>query len=376
MKFQLNAKDPRSSARAGVLTTAHGNIETPIFMPVGTAGSVKAVHQRELETDVKAQIILGNTYHLFLRPGIDVLKKAGGLHKFNGWNKPILTDSGGYQVYSLSENRKITAGGVAFKSHIDGSSHVFTPESVIDIQRSIGADIIMAFDECTPYPCQYEYARTSMDLTHQWLVRCVNRMNETSPAYGYEQALFPIVQGSTYTDLREKSAEFIASQDQPGNAIGGLSVGEPHEDMYAMTSLVCNILPTDKPRYLMGVGTPENILECISLGVDMFDCVMPTRNARNGMLFTSNGIINIRNEKWKDDLSPIDEPLGGYASTFYSKAYLRHLIINKEILGAQIATLQNLTFYLWLVKEARRHILEGTFANWKNEMVRKVAQRL
>ncbi len=376
MKFELIAKDSRSSARAGLLSTAHGDIETPIFMPVGTAGSVKAVHQRELESDIKAQIILGNTYHLYLRPGVNLIEKAGGLHRFNGWKRPILTDSGGYQVYSLSENRKITAGGVAFKSHIDGSSHVFSPESVIDIQRSIGADIIMAFDECTPYPCAYDYASASMDLTHQWLTRCVQRMNETSPLYGYEQTLFPIVQGSTFTDLRERSAEFIAAQDQPGNAIGGLSVGEPHEDMYAMTSLVCNILPADKPRYLMGVGTPENILECIALGIDMFDCVMPTRNARNGMLFTSSGIINIRNEKWKDDLSPIDDALGGYASTFYSKAYLRHLIINKEILGAQIATLQNLTFYLWLVREARMRIQDGTFAHWKNEMVKKVTQRL
>jgi tRNA-guanine transglycosylase, queuosine-34-forming len=376
MKFQLIAKDARSSARAGILSTAHGDIETPIFMPVGTAGSVKAVHQRELETDVKAQIILGNTYHLYLRPGVPLLEKAGGLHKFNGWNKPILTDSGGYQVYSLSENRKISEGGVAFKSHIDGSSHVFTPESVMDIQRAIGADIVMAFDECTPYPCEYEYARSSMELTHQWLKRCITRMNETIPAYGYEQALFPIVQGSTYKDLREKSAEFIAAQNQPGNAIGGLSVGEPHEDMYAMTSLVCGILPAEKPRYLMGVGTPENILECIALGIDMFDCVMPTRNARNGMLFTSMGIINIRNEKWKDDLSPIDEALGGYASTFYSKAYLRHLIINKEILGAQIATLQNLTFYLWLVKEARKHIQADTFVDWKEKMVKTISQRL
>jgi queuine tRNA-ribosyltransferase len=363
MKFQLIARDRQSSARAGILTTPHGDIETPIFMPVGTAGSVKAVHQRELETDVKAQIILGNTYHLYLRPGISLLEKAGGLHRFNGWTKPILTDSGGYQVYSLAENRKISSGGVAFKSHIDGSPHAFTPESVIDIQRSIGADVIMAFDECTPYPCEYSYARTSMDLTHQWLNRCITRMGETSPKYGYEQALFPIVQGSTYTDLRQRSAEYIAAQDQPGNAIGGLSVGEPAEEMYAMTDLVCNLLPSDKPRYLMGVGTPENILECIALGVDMFDCVMPTRNARNGMLFTTRGIINIRNEKWKDDLSPIDEDLGGYASTFYTKAYLRHLIINKEILGAQIATLQNLTFYLWLVGEARRQIREGTFAN-------------
>lgn len=376
MKFQLLARDPQSSARAGILTTPHGDIETPIFMPVGTAGSVKAVHQRELETDVKAQIILGNTYHLYLRPGIPLLEKAGGLHKFNGWERPILTDSGGYQVYSLAENRKISTGGVAFKSHIDGSSHAFTPESVMDIQRSIGADIVMAFDECTPYPCEYEYARTSMELTHQWLTRCVNHMGETAPRYGYEQALFPIIQGSTFRDLRERSAEFIAAQDQPGNAIGGLSVGEPAEEMYAMTELVCNLLPPEKPRYLMGVGTPENILECIALGVDMFDCVMPTRNARNGMLFTSRGIINIRNEKWKDDLSPIDEDLGGYASTFHTKAYLRHLIINKEILGAQIATLQNLTFYLWLVGEARKQIREGTFGTWKNKMVKIVSQRL
>jgi queuine tRNA-ribosyltransferase len=376
MKFNVIAQDVQSSARAGILSTAHGEIETPIFMPVGTAGSVKAVHQRELETDVMAQIILGNTYHLYLRPGIVLLEKAGGLHQFNGWKKPILTDSGGYQVYSLAESRKITDAGVTFRSHIDGSSHIFTPESIIDIQRSIGADIIMAFDECTPYPCEYDYARTSLGITHQWLMRCVDRMKNTAPLYGYEQALFPIVQGSTFKDLREKSAEFIAAQDQPGNAIGGLSVGEPHEDMYAMTRLVCGILPTDKPRYLMGVGTPENILECIALGIDMFDCVMPTRNARNGMLFTTLGIINIRNEKWKDDLSPIDGALGGYASTFYTKAYLRHLIISKEILGAQIATLQNLTFYLWLVREARKKIREGTFADWKNKMVKVISQRL
>jgi queuine tRNA-ribosyltransferase len=376
MKFQLTSKDPKSSARAGILHTDHGVIETPIFMPVGTAGSVKAVHQRELEQDIKAQIILGNTYHLYLRPGIELLEKAGGLHKFNGWNHPILTDSGGYQVYSLSANRKIKEEGVTFKSHIDGSRHHFTPENVMDIQRSIGADIIMAFDECTPYPCEYKYAFNSMTLTHQWLKRCVERINSTEPKYGYEQALFPIVQGSVYKDLREKSAEFIASQNQQGNAIGGLSVGEPHEDMYAMTSLVCGILPADKPRYLMGVGTPENILECIALGIDMFDCVMPTRNARNGMLFTSEGIINIRNEKWKDDLSPIDAALGGYSSTFYSKAYLRHLVINKEILGAQIASIHNLTFYLWLVKESRRRIIDGTFSLWKNEMVKKVSSRL
>ncbi len=376
MKFKLFAKDPQSKARAGVLSTDHGEIPTPIFMPVGTAASVKAVHQRELEQDIDAKIILGNTYHLYLRPGLDLLTKAGGLHRFMGWNRPILTDSGGYQVYSLSDNRKIKPEGVTFKSHIDGSRHFFSPEGVIDIQRQIGADIIMAFDECTPYPCEYTYARKSMKITHDWLARCVDRMNNTKPAYGYEQALFPIVQGSTFPDLRKESAEFIAVQDQPGNAIGGLSVGEPAEDMYAMTDLVCTILPENKPRYLMGVGTPENILESIALGIDMFDCVMPTRNARNGMLFTSQGIINIRNEKWKDDLSPIDPALGGYASTFYSKAYLRHLIISKEILGAQIATLHNLTFYLWLVREARKKIEEGTFAPWKNQMVKIVSARL
>lgn len=376
MNFTLSKTDSESSARVGVLHTAHGDVETPIFMPVGTAGSVKAVHQRELENDVQAQIILGNTYHLYLRPGIDLMQKAGGLHKFNGWQKPILTDSGGYQVYSLGHNRKIKEEGVVFKSHIDGSKHTFTPESVMDIQRSIGADIIMAFDECTPYPCEYKYAHDSMKMTHRWLKRCVDRVNTTEPLYGYDQALFPIVQGSTYPDLREQSATFIAEQNQWGNAIGGLSVGEPYEDMYAMTNLVCGILPKDKPRYLMGVGTPENILECIALGIDMFDCVMPTRNARNGMLFTTQGIINIRNEKWKDDLSAIDSELGGYVSTFHSKAYLRHLIINKEILGAQIASIHNLTFYLWLVKEARKRIIEGGFVAWKNEIVKKVSQRL
>lgn len=345
-------------------------------MPVGTAGTVKAVHQRELEHDIQAQIILGNTYHLYLRPGTGLLEKAGGLHKFNGWSKPILTDSGGYQVYSLSENRKINDEGVTFKSHIDGSKHLFTPENVMDIQRKIGANIIMALDECTPYPCEYDYAKKSLVITHQWLKRCINRIDSTQPLYGHTQALFPIVQGSVYKDLRIQSAEFIAAQNQQGNAIGGLSVGEPHELMYEMTDVVCNILPTEKPRYLMGVGTPENILECIALGVDMFDCVMPTRNARNGMLFTTQGIVNIRNEKWKDDLSPIDAELGGYASTFYSKAYLRHLIINKEILGAQIASVHNLTFYLWLVKEARKQILNNTFAEWKNLMVKKVSARL
>jgi queuine tRNA-ribosyltransferase len=376
VKFTLSATDSKSKARAGIVSTAHGDIETPIFMPVGTAGTVKAVHQRELEQDIQAQIILGNTYHLYLRPGTGLLEKAGGLHKFNGWNKPILTDSGGYQVYSLSDNRKINDEGVTFKSHIDGSKHLFTPENVMDIQRSIGADIIMALDECTPYPCEYDYAKKSLVITHQWLQRCVKQINNTQPRYGYDQALFPIVQGSVYKDLRIQSAEFIAAQNQQGNAIGGLSVGEPHELMYEMTDVVCNILPSDKPRYLMGVGTPENILECIALGIDMFDCVMPTRNARNGMLFTTQGIVNIRNEKWKEDISPIDAELGGYASSFYSKAYLRHLIINKEILGAQIASIHNLTFYLWLVKEARKQILNNTFAEWKNVMAKKVSARL
>ncbi|HQQ97328.1 MAG TPA: tRNA guanosine(34) transglycosylase Tgt [Cyclobacteriaceae bacterium] len=375
MKFEIQHIDLQSKARAGVLTTDHGDIPTPIFMPVGTAGSVKAVHQRELEQDINARIILGNTYHLYLRPGLELLEKAGGLHKFNGWRRPILTDSGGYQVYSLSESRKIKPEGVTFQSHVDGSRHFFSPERVMDIQRSIGADIIMAFDECTPYPCEYGYAKKSLSITHDWLKRCIQHFHSTPPRYGYEQVLFPIVQGSVYPDLRKQSAEFIAAQDQPGNAIGGLSVGEPHEDMYAMTELVCGILPTNKPRYLMGVGTPENILESIALGVDMFDCVMPTRNARNGMLFTTEGIINIRNEKWKDDLSPIDETLGGYVSTAYSKAYLRHLIISKEILGAQIASIHNLTFYLWLVAQARQKIQEGQFATWKNKMVKTVSAR-
>lgn len=376
MEFTVTAADPNSAARTGVIKTPHGEIHTPIFMPVGTAGSVKAVHQRELENDIGAEIILGNTYHLYLRPGTDLLEKAGGLHAFTGWRQPILTDSGGYQVYSLSDSRKIHDEGVTFKSHIDGSKHFFSPEKVMDIQRSIGADIVMAFDECTPYPCEYKYAKKSMALTHNWLTRCVNRMNETTPRYGYDQFLFPIVQGSTFPDLRKESASFIAEQNQAGNAIGGLSVGEPHEEMYAMTDLVCGILPKDKPRYLMGVGTPENILECIALGIDMFDCVMPTRNARNGMLFTTQGIINIRNEKWKDDLSPIDIDLSGYTSSFYSKAYLRHLIINKEILGSQIASIHNLTFYLWLVKEAGRQIKAGTFSNWKNKMAGIVSTRL
>ncbi|WP_420387123.1 tRNA guanosine(34) transglycosylase Tgt [Roseivirga sp.] len=376
MDFKLVAEDKGSKARAGVVSTAHGDIQTPIFMPVGTAGTVKAVHQRELHDDVQAQIILGNTYHLYLRPGLDIIEAAGGLHQFNGWKKPILTDSGGYQVYSLSGTRKIKEEGVTFKSHIDGSKHIFTPENVMDIQRTIGADIIMAFDECTPYPCEYGYARESMEMTHRWLKRCCDRFDETEGKYGYDQTLFPIVQGSTYKDLRIKSAETIASFGREGNAIGGLSVGEPHEMMYEQTEVVCDILPHDKPRYLMGVGTPENILECIALGVDMFDCVMPTRNARNGMLFTSEGIINIRNEKWKDDFSPIDPNLGGYVDTFYTKAYLRHLVISKEILAAQIASIHNLSFYLWLVKEAREQIQKGTFVDWKNQMVKKVTTRL
>lgn len=376
MQFTLVKTDTSSSARAGVIKTDHGEIHTPIFMPVGTAGSVKAVHQRELENDIGAEIILGNTYHLYLRPGIELLEKTKGIHGLNGWNKPVLTDSGGYQVYSLGENRKITEEGVLFKSHIDGSKHTFTPENVMDIQRSIGADIVMAFDECTPYPCEYDYAKSSMEMTHRWLKRCINQIESTSPKYDHSQALFPIVQGSVYKDLRIQSAEFIATQGQPGNAIGGLSVGEPHEIMYEMTDVICGILPEDRPRYLMGVGTPENILECIALGIDMFDCVMPTRNARNGMLFTSEGIINIRNEKWKDDISPLDISLGGYVSSFYSKAYLRHLVISKEILGAQIASIHNLTFYLWLVKEARRRIIDKTFSLWKENMVNKVKQRL
>ena len=376
MKFNLVKSDKQSKARAGEVITDHGVIETPIFMPVGTAGSVKAVHQRELEHDIQAQIILGNTYHLYLRPGLDVIEAAGGLHKFNGWSKPILTDSGGYQVYSLSGTRKIKEDGVTFKSHIDGSKHVFTPEGVMDIQRTIGADIIMAFDECTPYPCDYGYARASMDMTHRWLKRCCDRFDATESKYGYSQTLFPIVQGSSYKDLRIKSAETIASFNREGNAIGGLSVGEPHEIMYEQTEIVCDILPKDKPRYLMGVGTPENLLECIALGVDMFDCVMPTRNARNGMLFTSEGIMNMRNEKWKNDHSPIDPNLGGYSSTFYTKAYLRHLVVSKEILAAQIASIHNLTFYLWLVKEARKQIIAGTFVDWKDRMVKKVTQRL
>ncbi|MGJ1212519.1 tRNA guanosine(34) transglycosylase Tgt [Sphingobacterium multivorum] len=376
MKFTLQAQDKLSKARAGVVETAHGPIQTPIFMPVGTAGTVKAIHQHELKNDIEAQIILGNTYHLYLRPGLNVLNKAGGLHKFNGWDRPILTDSGGYQVYSLTEVRKIKEEGVTFRSHIDGSKHLFTPENVMDTQRIIGADIIMAFDECTPYPCDYGYARRSLDMTHRWLKRCVDRFDSTDPLYGYDQTLFPIVQGSVYKDLRIKSAETIASFNREGNAIGGLSVGEPAEEMYTMTEVVCDILPHDKPRYLMGVGTPVNILENIALGVDMFDCVMPTRNARNGMLFTQNGIINIKNEKWKDDFSPIEAESDLQADQFYSKAYLRHLIKSQEILGAQIASLHNLHFYLWLVNQARERIIDGTFYDWKNKMVKILDQRL
>jgi len=376
MKYELQKTDSGSKARAGKLTTDHGEILTPIFMPVGTAGTVKAVHQRELKDDIQAQIILGNTYHLYLRPGLDILKGAGGLHKFNGWDKPILTDSGGYQVFSLKDIRKISEEGVKFQSHIDGSRHLFTPENVMDIQRVIGADIIMAFDECAPYPCDYSYAKKSMEMTHRWLKRCCDRFDATEGLYGYTQSLFPIVQGSVYKDLRIQSAEFIAEQNREGNAIGGLAVGEPAEKMYETIDYVNDILPQDKPRYLMGVGTPENILESIALGIDMFDCVMPTRNARNGMLFTTQGIINIRNEKWKDDYSPIDETLGGYTSTFYSKAYLRHLVKCDEILAAQIASVHNLTFYLWLVGQAREHILAGDFAEWKKIMVKKVMERL
>lgn len=376
MQFTLDKTDPTSNARAGTITTDHGKIQTPIFMPVGTAGTVKAVHQRELEEDIKAEIILGNTYHLYLRPGLDVIEAAGGLHKFNGWEKPILTDSGGYQVYSLAERRKIEEAGVKFSSHVDGSKHFFSPEKVMDIQRTIGADIIMAFDECTPYPCEYDYAKRSMHMTHRWLQRCCDRFDQTEGKYGYSQTLFPIVQGSVYKDLRKESAEAIASQNREGNAIGGLSVGEPAEMMYEMTDLVCGILPKDKPRYLMGVGTPANILENIALGIDLFDCVMPTRNARNGMLFTKNGILNMRNEKWRSDFSMIDPDGESFVDQAYSKAYLRHLIVSKEILGAQIASLHNLAFYLWLVKEARKQIMEGGFTEWKNKMVKQVQQRL
>ena len=376
MKFDLLKTDAQSQARAGLITTDHGVIETPIFMPVGTVASVKGVHQRELKNDINPDIILGNTYHLYLRPKLDVLEKAGGLHKFMNWDRNILTDSGGYQVYSLSGRRKIKEEGVKFKSHLDGSYHFFSPENVMETQRTIGADIIMAFDECTPYPCDYKYAQRSMHMTHRWLDRCINHLDTLPFKYDYSQAFFPIVQGSTYKDLRQQSAEFIASRNQVGNAIGGLSVGEPAEEMYAMTEVVTAILPKDKPRYLMGVGTPANILENIALGIDMFDCVMPTRNARNGMLFTSEGFINIKNKKWEEDFSSIDAMAHTYVDTDYSKAYLRHLFIANEFLGKQIATIHNLGFYMWLVREARRQILAGTFREWKEIMVKKVITRL
>lgn len=376
MKFELQKTDIKTNARAGLIMTDHGVIETPIFMPVGTLGSVKAVHQHELADDIKAQIILGNTYHLYLRPGIDVIEKAGGLHKFNGWTRPMLTDSGGFQVFSLSNTRKLTEEGAIFRSHIDGSKHIFTPERVMDIERTIGADIMMAFDECPPGDSDYNYAKKSLALTHRWLDRCITRFNETEPKYGYSQSLFPIVQGCIYPDLRKQSAEFVASKNADGNAIGGLAVGEPVDKMYEMIELVNEILPKDKPRYLMGVGTPINILEGIERGVDMFDCVMPTRNGRNGMIFTSEGIINMRNEKWKNDFSPLDPNGTSYVDTFYSKAYVRHLIVSKELLGMQILSIHNLAFYLWLVKEARNHIFAGDFSLWKSKMVEKLARRL
>ena len=376
LTFDLQHTDTLTKARTGKITTDHGEIETPIFMPVGTVGSVKTVSQQQLVTDVKAQIILGNTYHLYLRPGLEVLEAAGGLHRFNGWHKPVLTDSGGYQVFSLANNRKINEEGVIFQSHIDGSKHLFTPEKVMDIQRVIGGDIIMAFDECPPYPSEYAYAKKSMELTHRWLQRCSNRFNETPDKYGYTQNLFPIIQGSTYKDLRTASAEMITSMNATGNAIGGLSVGEPTEMMYDYTEHCCDILPANKPRYLMGVGTPWNILECIALGVDMFDCVMPTRNGRNAMLFTSKGVINIDNKKWEKDFSPIDEGLDNLFSNYYSKAYLRHLFKAKEMLGYTIASVHNLAFYLWLVTEARKHIVAGDFKSWKNIMVPILQQRL
>ena len=376
MNFDILKTDELTKARAGKITTAHGVIETPIFMPVGTVGSVKGVHQRELKEDINADIILGNTYHLYLRPQMPILEKAGGLHKFINWDRNILTDSGGYQVYSLAANRKIKEEGVKFKSHIDGSYHFFSPENVMEIERSIGADIMMAFDECTPYPCEYGYAKRSMHLTHRWLDRCIAHLEKVPPKYGYEQSLFPIVQGSVYKDLRIQSAEYIASKGADGNAIGGLSVGEPVEQMYEMTELVCDILPKDKPRYLMGVGTPINILENIALGVDMMDCVMPTRNARNGMLFTSKGIINIKNKKWEDDFSPLDPDGHTYVDTYYTKAYLRHLFAANEFLGKQIASIHHLGFYLWLVREARRQIIAGTFSQWKTKMVNDMSNRL
>ena len=376
MTFDLQYTDHLTNARAGVITTDHGNIETPVFMPVGTLGSVKGVHQWELKEDIKAQIILGNTYHLYLRPGMHILEKAGGLHKFNGFDRPMLTDSGGFQVFSLTGIRKLREEGCEFRSHINGSKHIFTPEKVMDIERTIGADIIMAFDECPPGTSDYEYAKNSMGLTHRWLDRCISRFNETEPKYGYSQSLFPIVQGCTFKDLRRQSAEFIASKNADGNAIGGLAVGEPAEVMYEMIEVVNEILPKDKPRYLMGVGTPVNILEGIERGVDMFDCVMPTRNGRNAMLFTANGIMNMRNKKWEDDFSPID-PLGtSYVDTAYSKAYLHHLFKAQELLAMQIASVHNLSFYLWLTREARQHIINGDFVKWKTEMVKRVSTRL
>jgi len=376
MQFELLKTDNKTSARAGEITTGHGKIQTPVFMPVGTAGTVKGVHIRDVKEDVKAQIILGNTYHLYLRPGTKIIEQAGGLHRFTGWDGPILTDSGGYQVYSLSGTRKLNEKGVMFRSHIDGSKHQFTPENVIDTQRSLGSDIMMAFDECTPYPCDYEYAKNSLEITHKWLARCVKRVGETDPKYGYEQSLFPIVQGSVFRDLRIKSAETIASYGADGNAIGGLSVGEPHEMMYEITGLLCGILPEDKPRYLMGVGTPENILESIALGVDMFDCVMPTRNGRNGMLFTRNGILNMKNKKWESDFSPVDEKGTSFVDHQYSRAYLRHLFAAHELLAGMIASQHNIAFYLWLVREARNHILAGDFSEWKALMIPKIKQRL
>lgn len=376
MKFEILEKEPKTKARAGEITTDHGKIQTPIFMPVGTVGSVKGVNQRDLIDDVKAQIILGNTYHLYLRPGMDTMQKAGGLHKFMNWDRPILTDSGGYQVFSLAENRKLREDGAHFRSHIDGSKHIFTPENIVDIQRIIGADIIMAFDECTPYPCDYDYAKKSMELTHRWLARGLKHFDGTESLYGHKQTFFPIVQGSVFKDLRIESAKTIASHEREGYAIGGLSVGEPVEQMYDMIEVVNEILPEDKPRYLMGVGTPVNILEGISRGIDMFDCVMPTRNGRNGMLFTKEGIINIKNVKWKNDFSPIEDNGASFVDTKFSKAYLRHLITSKEILGATIASLHNLSFYLWLVGEARNKILDGSFYAWKNEMVQKLSVRL
>ena len=376
MKFNLKITDPKSKARAGSITTDHGVIETPIFMPVGTVGTVKGVHQTELKKDINPDIILGNTYHLYLRPKLDILEKAGGLHKFMNWDRNILTDSGGYQVYSLSGRRKINEEGVKFKSHIDGSMHFFTPENVMETQRTIGADFIMAFDECTPYPCDYNYAKRSMHMTHRWLKRCINHLDGLPFKYGFEQTFMPIVQGSTYKDLRRQSAEYIANSDQKANAIGGLSVGEPAEEMYAMTEVVTEVLPEDKPRYLMGVGTPINILENIALGIDMFDCVMPTRNARNGMLFTAHGSINIKNKKWAEDFSPIDEMGITSVDKFYSKAYLRHLFVSKEMLGKQIASIHNLGFYVWLTREARKHIIAGDFREWKDMMVKQMDKRL